>query len=193
MKRPTNYENTTAYGDFEPLELGGHICTICKVVETQSRTGKDMIEVWLDIAEGPQKGYYTAQWRNDSRENKKWPCIVYQLVEDNEGNTNRGYKTFLESVKKSNSGFVEDKLWEVNGAEYLKGKLVGGVFGREQYLNQKGELKWSTKCVQFRSVEAIQKGVDVPEDKLLAGAKQPPQGNVFAAMEDSESYGDLPF
>ena len=141
MKKPNNYENTAAYGSFEPLELGGHVCKVCKVVESVSRTGKDMVDIWLDIAEGPQKDYYLKQWKADTRDGKKWPCIVYQLVEDSDGNTSRGYKTFLESVKKSNPGFVEDRVWEDTGCEYLKGKLVGGVFGREQYMNQRGEHK----------------------------------------------------
>lgn len=44
--------------------------------------------------------------------------------------------------------------------------LVGGVFGREQYLKD-GQLKMITKCVEFRSVEAIKAGVKVPEDKLI--------------------------
>lgn len=197
MRKPNNYENTNPYGTFEALELGGHICTICKVVETKSRTGKDMVEIWLDIAEGPQKGYYAAQWRSDTRTDKKWPCIVYQLVEDKDGNTNRGYKTFLESVKKSNPGFVEDKLWEENGCDYLKGKLVGGVFGREQYLNQKHELKWSIKCVQFRDVETIRKGVDIPEDRLLEVVKPKENGGFSAYSSGFEEAGaddgDLPF
>ena len=190
MKKPNNYENTAAYGSFEPLELGGHVCKVCKVVESVSRTGKDMVDIWLDIAEGPQKDYYLKQWKADAREGKKWPCIVYQRVEDSDGNTSRGYKTFLESVKKSNPGFVEDRVWEDTGCEYLKGKLVGGVFGREQYMNQRGELKWSTKCVQFRDTETIRKGVGVPEDKLLPVQKQV---SGFVPVSDSEDSGDLPF
>lgn len=190
MRKPANFENTSAYGNFEPLELGGHICTICKVVETRSRAGRDMVEIWLDIAEGPQKGYYAAMWRGDSRPDKRWPCIVRQLVEDENGNTNRGYKTFLDAVKKSNPGFVEDKLWEDDGCDYLKGKLVGGVFGRRQYENQKtGKTGWITECFYFRDVETIRKGVEIPEDKLLA----PKQTASFAAIPDGDESGDLPF
>ena len=76
MKRPNNWENTQAYGDFEPLELGGHICVIKKVIETKSSTNKDMIMIYLDIAEGEQKGYYQNQFKKDPREDKKWGNFI---------------------------------------------------------------------------------------------------------------------
>ena len=90
MHKPNNYDNTQAAGDFVPLELGGHIMVIKKVEETTSKTGKDMLKISLDTApEDKQPGYYAEQFRKDIRPEKKWGCIVYQLVYDNEGNTNR--------------------------------------------------------------------------------------------------------
>ena len=191
MKRPNDWENTQAYGDFEPLELGGHICKIMSVEEMTSRTGKEMIKISLDIAEGEQAGYYAEQYRNDNRNPKKWGCIVYQLLEDNNGNTNRGFKTFVNAVEKSNPGFNSDTIWDNNFCNYFKNKLIGGVFGREQYENSKGDLKWSTKCVQFRDIETIRKGVPIPEDKYLEGTKPATSSNNdFADMPLDD---DLPF
>ena len=173
MYKPNNYEKTQEFGTFEPLELGGHICRICKVTETKSRGGKPMAVIWLDIAEGNQKDYYTKMWKSGNRDKDRWPCTVYQVEEDNDGNTNGGYKSFIESVKRSNPNFNETKLWSAEGCEYLKGKLIGGVFGREQYENNRGELRFATKCVSFRDIETIRKGVDIPADKLLEGVKPP--------------------
>ena len=191
MKRPNNWENTQAYGDFEPLELGGHICKIMSVEEMTSRTGKEMIKISLDIAEGEQAGYYAEQYRNDNRNPKKWGCIVYQLLEDNNGNTNRGFKTFVNAVEKSNPGFNLDTIWDNNFCNYFKNKLIGGVFGREQYENSKGKLNWLTKCVQFRDIETIRKGVPIPEDKYLEGTKPATSSNNdFADMPLDD---DLPF
>lgn len=193
MYKPNNYEATQEFGTFEPLELGGHICKICKVTETTSRNGKPMAVIWLDIAEGEQKGYYTKMWQSGDRNKEKWPCTVYQLEEDKDGNTNKGYKTFLESVKRSNPNFNESKLWEDNGNEYLKNKLIGGVFGREQYENNRGELKFSTKCMYFRDIETIRKGVEIPPDKLLEGVKPPvsdPLGDYEPIVTDDD---DMPF
>jgi len=171
MVKPNNYDGVQEYGEFKPLELGGHICKIMSVEETKSGSGKDMLKIYLDIAEGEQANYYTEQYKADSRAEKKWGCIVYQLVEDKDGNTNRGLKTFITSVEKSNKGFAV--AWGDNFAACFKGKLVGGVFGREQYQNSKGELKFTTKCVSFRSIDTIRIGVEIPADKLLSGVVQP--------------------
>lgn len=196
MNKPKNYDTTEAFGTFTPLELGGHVCKIMKVEETKSRNGKEMIKISLDIAEGSQKGYYTNQYRNDNRTDKKWGCIVYQLTEDNDGNTNKGFKTFIDAVEKSNSNFKESEIWNERFSTYFKDKLVGGVFGREQYEAKDGSLKWSTKCVQFRPVSVIREGVEVPEDKYLNSSNAPKQANSapksnsdFEAIDDD----DLPF
>ena len=165
MYKPRNYESTQEFGTFEPLQLGEHVCKICKVTETTSR----------------------------NRNKEKWPCAVYQLEEDSNGNTNMGYKTFLEAVKRSNPGFDENRLWADNGNDYLKNKLIGGVFGREQYENNRGELRFSTKCIYFRDVETIRKGVEVPPDKLLEGAKPPvsdPLSDYEPIVTDDD---DMPF
>lgn len=191
MIKPKNWENTSAYGDFEPLEPGGHVCRIIKVEETKSRAGKDMIVIYVDIAEGEQTGYFRKQFDENNAADRKWPNggTYYQLLEDADGNTNRGFKTVIESVKKSNSDFNEDAIWNENFCEYFKGKYVGCVFGREQYLNRENKLKFATKIFNFRDVETIRKGVDVPEDKLLEPV-QAPKG-----FTDANSFADedVPF
>lgn len=198
MLKPKDFDQITAYGEFKPLELGGHICQVMQVDETQSRTGKPMLIISLDTApQDKQPGYYAEQYRADDRPDKKWGCRVFQLVYDNEGKTSKGFKTFVTAVEKSNPGFQVQ--WGDGFAACFKNRLVGGVFGREQYENSLGELKWSTKCIQFRSVEAIQNGVEVPKDKYIEG-RQPSASvytperastvNDFAVIDDGE---DLPF
>jgi fructose-bisphosphate aldolase class 1 len=192
MNMPTDYNTVAAYGDFTPLVLGGHVCKVMSVEETISSTQKAMLKINLDVAEGEQKDYYATLFRADTRENKKWGCIVYQLTNDSEGNTHRGLKTFITAVENSNSGFKV--VWGDSFCQTLKGKLIGGVFGREQYENRDYELKFSTKCTQFRSVESIKKGVEVPEDKLLKGQKK--QNVSSTASSDFTEIGtddDLPF
>ena len=196
MVKPNNYDGTQEYGEFKPLELGGHVCKIMSVEETKSGSGKDMLKIFLDIAEGEQANYYAEQYKADSRADKKWGCIVYQLIEDKDGNTNRGLKTFITSVEKSNKGFTV--AWGDNFTACLKGKLIGGIFGREQYQNSKGELKFATKCVSFRSVDTIRSGVEVPADKLLNGAKQavlqtPGTISPLDGFEEIISDDELPF
>ena len=47
----------------------------------------------------------------------------------------------------------------------LRNKLVGIVFGQEEYENQMGEVKLSTKARFIRSVEAVKKGIPCPRCK----------------------------
>lgn len=199
MIKPTGYDNINAYGEFDPLEIGGHICVIQKVEEMVSRGGKDMVVIYLDTAkEDAQPGYYMDKWKRDSRptEQKRWGCTVYQLVYDNEGNCNRGFKTFVTAVEESNPGFVV--RWDETFSQCFVGKKVGGIFRREQYETRNGELKWSTKCFAFRSVQTIRDGVEKPEDKYLDdNAKGVVGGNsagyTSSFAELSGDDGELPF
>lgn len=169
MIKPQGYDNVQAFGGFTPLEVGGHICIVKKVEEVKSKQGKDMIKIYLDThVSDKQPGYYADQYKNDNRENKKWPigATVNQLVLDKDGNAARGFKTFIEAVENSNNGFKIQ--WGDNFCTCLKDKLVGGVFGREEYLNNVGESKFSTKCTGFRTVKDVKEGnVEPPKDKLL--------------------------
>ena len=195
MLKPNNYDNTQSLGGFTPIELGGHILVIKKIEEVKSKTGKDMIKISLDTDRtDSQPGYYTERWKNDTRDNKRWGCIVNQLVLDNEGNTSKGFKTFIEVVKNSNQGLTDDKIFgnfplETN----LKGKLVGGVFGREEYLNSYGESKFAVKCTGFRSVQDVRDGkVEPPKDKLLSPSSNNDVSNGSTDFEPAFD-GDMPF
>jgi len=167
MEKPRNFDNTQAYGDYVPLPSGGYILEIHRVEEAVSKTGKPMLAISLEIVEGEYAGYYMEQWRNDNRQDKKWGCVVYQLINDNDGNCSRGFKTFINAVAMSNPDFNPDAIWGPEFCMKFTRRRIGGVFRREQYRNNKGDLKWSTKCFAFRSVEDIYAGVKPPEDKYL--------------------------
>lgn len=188
MKKPNNYDTTQAQGTFEPLKLGGHVCKIIKLEETKSSTGKDMLKIAIDIAEGEQTGYFKNQFDNDNRSEKKWPNggMVYVMVEDKEGNCNQAFKTFCDSVEKSNGGFAIK--WGEDFATQFKGKLIGGVFGREEYKNNNNELKFATKCRYFCTVDKARKGIEAPKDKLLQGVLH--DRDMTPAVEEED---DLPF
>jgi len=195
MEKPSGYDAVRAAGEYVPLELGGHILVIKQVEETKSSTKKDMLKIHLDTAPTDrQPGYYQKQFADDIRPEKKWGCTVYQLVYDNEGNTNRGLKTFITSVEKSNPGFAIQ--WGQNFTACLKNKEVGGVFGQEEYLNSNGEIKKSTKCFFFRSIEVIKSGVDAPKMREYKGNVAPaqrPGSDGFMNIPDDVMDEELPF
>ena len=59
MKKPNNYEETQAQGEFIPVELGGHKMIVKQVSEKQSKNGKQMIVVLFDFApDDSQPGYF---------------------------------------------------------------------------------------------------------------------------------------
>lgn len=188
MLKPANYDRVAASLAFEPLALGGHPCIIKGVEETtSSKSGKPMLKVALDIGEGdPQAGYYADKFANDDRENKKWPCISYIVTVDNDGNCSRNLASFVTSVEESNPGFQFpwDRL------DLLKGKRIGGVFGQEEYQNDKGEIKKATKLFWFRDVAKV-KDAPVPKLKEYKPATRTPasQVNAFADI----SADDIPF
>lgn len=166
MNKPNNYDNTKAFSQYEPLPAGCYVCKIMQVAETKSSTGKDMIVVSLDIAEGEQKDFYTKSYKEDTREDKKWGCNVYLLTEDQDGNTSKKFKGFIENVADSNSGW--NVVWGDKFCDCFKGKLVGGLFGREEYRKQNGENAWATKCFYFDTVDRIREGkCKTPKDKYL--------------------------
>lgn len=195
MEKPNNFDNTKAYGDYEPLKPGGHLCVIKKVEETTSKNGNPMIMVYLDTDKrDTQPGFYSGQWNNDSRpvDERRWGCIVYQVTTDKSGDCSRGFKGFITAVQESNPGFVLQ--WGARFCDSFKGLKIGGVFRREEYRNFSGEYRWSVKCYQFRSTQAIEKGVPVPEDKPLDMNKQENRPFVAtAAFSELDNDDDLPF
>ena len=193
MDMPKGYNETQGFSDYTPLAPGGYVCKIIKLEEMQSSTGKPMIKVALDIAEGPEAGRFREQFDADTRDEKKWPCVAYQLVTDGMGVTTRGFKGFNMSLEESNDGWKP--VWGDAYAANCKNKLIGVIFGREEYENRDGELRWITKPQFFRSADTIRKGdFRVPEDKHLPTFKekdQKPDAAVpegFAQLDD-----DIPF
>ena len=167
MLKPKDYDRVAASLTFEPLALGGHACII-KGVEADfaKPLSRRELKVAIDIAgEDPQAGYYQERFDNDDRANKKWPCIAYIVTEDKDGNCSRSLAGFVTSVEESNPGFSFP--WD--DTKFLKGKKVGGVFGQEEYMNDKGEKKKATKLFWFCSVDRA-KDAKVPKLKELKAA-----------------------
>lgn len=166
LNKPADYEAAQAYGEFTPIALGGHIMRIMGVEVVKSSTNKDMLKISLDTAsDDSQPAYFAEKYRADTRADKKWGCVMYQLVYDEQGATNRGFKTFVTSVEESNPGFKV--AWGAAFESCLKDKRVGAIFREEEYEKNDGTVGKSTKPFAFRSVETIKAGVEIPEPKLL--------------------------
>ena len=191
MNKPNDWENVSAYGEFKPLPAGGYVCKVWKVEECASKNGAPMLKIYLDICEGEHSGYFTELYKSDTRQDKKWGCVYYQLTQDyqDSSKTNRGFKTFVTSVEESNAGFSVQ--WGAKFAACFAGKAVGCIFRKEQYMGTDGKYYWNTKPWQFRSIDTIRKGVDVPEDKYTdapEGAPSTPR-NAYSSGGNAYSSG----
>lgn len=195
MNKPTDWDSVQAAGEFEALELGGHVCKILRADIVTNSTGSQALRLYIDIADGKQAGYFKKQFNNSTFPDKKWP-VGGQVRQNTEGKSLGFFKGLITSIEKSNPNYKW--AWDETT---LKGKLFGGVFGREQYRNQSGELKFSTKCVQVRSAEGIH-DVPAPEDKLLKdpmndlyskvqSAFTPPASSQFTELDEDGTV--LPF
>lgn len=202
MKQPNNYANTTAAGEFTPVELGDHNLVIKQVKEMQSKTGKPMAVVYFDFAPGDkQAGYFAEAFKNDIRPDKKWSnqATQYILTEDQDGNCSRNFKGFVTSVENSNPGFQVQ--WGDGFCDCLKGKLVGGTFGTEiDYYNgrelSKRVLRW------FKSIDKLTDDPEaIPKDVYTKQWKEwqektngtpSPVGDGFMNIPDGISE-ELPF
>lgn len=163
MKKIDNFENIKENTGFKKLPVGGYIV---KILDAKDVAEKEYLKISFDIAKGDEKGFFTEAYKEDTREDKKWP---------NAGSFVRSYKEkalpmfkgFTNALEASNKGYKWD--WNEQG---LKGKIIGVVIGEEEYVNQKGAVRTRTYVNAVRSVETIEKGeFKIPELKKVDATK----------------------
>lgn len=187
MEKIKGYEEAKAItGEFEKLEAGGYICKIVSAKEEKSKSGKRMLVIALDIAEGDRKDYFRNRFNENTNPDKKWPtgAIYRQMLE---GDKAVGFlKGLMTSLEASNDGFKWD--WDEKKLKDLK---CGAIFGEEEYEKMDGSVGISTKVKFIRTVKAIQDcNFKVPELKKL-----PKKGEAFEDFLNSvdSDNEDLPF
>lgn len=189
MEKLQGYDEATPItGEYEKIEAGGYICEIISAKEETSQSGKKMLVIALDIADGEHKGYFKRRWEenkkrnNDPNKTVKYPsgAVYRQMLE---GEKAAGFlKGLMTSLEESNSKFKWD--WD---EKKLKGLKCGALFGEEEYTGNDGKTKTTTKIRWIRSVQAIEDGkFEIPEKKKLATSNN-------SIFNDVESDDDLPF
>lgn len=171
MQKPNGYEEAQASGEFTPVNLGGHHAVIKQVTEKQSSTGKDMIVVVFDFATNDeQAGYFSDRFKNDTRDDKKWPFngTKYIMVNDYQdaNKTSRQFKTFCTCFEKSNGAEVNWGL--TNWGAQFKGKKIGVVFGEEEN-EYDGQIRMRRLPKWFCRDDMVE-SAGVPEPKYLNGS-----------------------
>ena len=198
MLKPNGYDDAKTIGEFTPVELGGHYAVIKQVAERETSTGKGMIVVLFDFCKpDKQVGYFTAQFENSDKEDKKWPFAGSKYVMINDYNdpqkTSRAFKTFCTCVEKSNNMQI---AWTGNGGgKQFAGKKIGVVYGEEeQEYNGKVSMRHVPKwfCVYDKVGEQ-----DIPRPKYLNGsspATAPAKADDgFMDIPDDSTDEEIPF
>ena len=165
MQKPNNYNEVKVGSQYIPPTTGGHKMVIKNVTETKSKAGRDMLVVSFDFdKDDVQPGFFTNEFKNDIRPDKKWPHsgTQYILTEDKEGKCSRSFKSFITAFEASNKC---EAIWGEKFAAQFKNKKIGGVFGRveNEYngnVKMRHELRWF--CADDKA-----DGADVPADKYL--------------------------
>lgn len=140
MRKPEGWDTETPKGrNFERPKAGAYICKVVKAEEKVSKTGKQMLALDLDIAEGKCEGFY--KWRYTENTFKysgtaRWGCTLYQLTE---GGSLPYFKDLINHIEQENN-FVFDF-----DERKLVGKRIGIMFVEEEYINKDGEVKTSLK------------------------------------------------
>lgn len=190
MRMPNGYNETQEYGNYRVLPPGGYVCVIKNVAEHTASSGKEMLKVSLDIAEGDYRGYFMEQYQlrrlsADDASTVKWSNdgTKYVSVLDQKGSCSRDFKTFCACLE--DQGI---KVWSDSKElmmDNLRNQIIGVTFGREEN-EWNGKRTWHTKPKYFVRVDDIHSGnFSVPADKPLASE---PAFEPYAATSD-----DLPF
>lgn len=185
MIRPNDWDKVQEFGEYKSLPAGAYVCKIIGAEEVSTKEGKPMLRIALDIVEGEFSDYFRKQFDADARANKRWGCVVNQPVYGRNGETSRGFKTLITSVERSNNMQAQ---WGDGFIPWLKGKKVGALFRREEYLNANNERKWATTCFSYRSIGDIA-NCEIPEDKPLSSA---PASNGFGGGYSAPTSGSFP-
>ena len=164
INKPQGYDEAAAYtGEFSQLPAGLYVCEILGA-RMENYNGNERFVMQFDIAEGEYKGFYQKQYREEklTNQNAKYRGMHRQFVG---GSSLPFFKGMMTSIEKSTPGYFFPWGRE-NNEKTLVGKKFGAVMGREQFLTEDGEKRFSTKIFQIRSLEGL-KNAKIPEDKLL--------------------------
>ena len=195
IKKFDGYDDIEIFEGGKALEVGGYILKIMNAKVEEYATCS-ILKVAFDIAEGEFKDHFKERFERDKKQNAnaKWKGVFDVFIPKDDGTeldnyTKQNFKRFITSVEKSNNGFKWD--WDETK---LKGKLFGGIFGREQFETDKGELKFAVKCRWCNSVETIKNGdFKIPDDKLIKRDNNSTSDMDLSGYETILADGDVPF
>ncbi len=191
MKAFNGLEIKKSVSTNEPLPAGGYVAKILNAKVEEYRWGEVLV-ISFDIAEGEYKDFFSKQYRESTREDKKWKGN-FRLTVPQEGNQyfegqKRTFGNAIWAIEESNPGYKWD--W-VEAA--LKGKMVGVLF-REREWEWDGKSGMTTEACTFVSVDDVRaNNFKMPRPKMLNKATSQAASNSNSPAPADDSMIDLPF
>lgn len=183
MKKIEGFENVQESTSFKRLAPNAYVC---KIVNVEDHPDKEYLKIYFDIAEGDDKGYFSNQYKTDTRPDKKW-ANAGTFIRSYKDSALPMFKGFTNALEKSNKGYKWD--WD---EKKLKGKTIVLIIGEEEYMNQKGQKRVRNYVNAVRSVEAYKVGdFTIPELKKLDESKTVTT-SAPADFEDPFATNDAP-
>ena len=187
FNEPAGHDELQTGREFTPIELGGHKLIIKALEECKASNGNMYLKISFDTtSDDKQPNYYAEQYKNDTRDTKKWGGVATLFPTDQQGKTSKTFKQFCTSIERSNNSKIQ---WGAGFESSIVGKYIGGVFGEEEYINASGELKTARKLFWWRSTEGI-KDAAIPTKREVD--KPADNGTGWMAIPDALEI-DLPF
>jgi len=174
MKQIVNQEQWQQVGETRKLEADAYVCVITSVEDVSD---KEYLRIEFDIHEGPFKGYFGELFKSKQR----W---YGSFIKSYKEKALSYFKSFITAVEKSNSNYVWN--WD---EKTLLNKLLVINFADEQYQGIDGELYWSVKPQEFRSIEALKNGKVKKLDPIYVEIEESYTEKVTPIAQES----DLPF
>ena len=190
MKAFNGLEIKKSMSASEPIPAGGYVAKILNAKVEEYSWGEVLV-ISFDIAEGEYKDFFSKQYKENTREDKKWKGN-FRLTVPQESNQyfdsqKRTFGNAIWAIEESNPSFRW--AWDENA---LKGKMVGVLFRNYEY-DVDGRQGWSTECCTFVSVEDVRTGnFKQPKDKPLRN-KEMNGATVSNISPIDDIDGSLPF
>lgn len=172
----------------ETLPAGGYVA---KIMDAQVLTYDwgEVLKIDFDIAEGEHKGFFAADYRANTANDKKWRGS-YRINIPSENNQyfdsqKKSFNNLIACLEETNAGYHFD--WDETK---LKNKGIGVLFRNREW-EYNGNTGWSTECCTVTTAEDIRNGnFKMPKDKPLKKATATTAA-AFTDVEDDDD--DLPF
>lgn len=191
MNLPNDYataSSATQHGS--SLPAGGYVCRIRQAGDRETWSGSRMFYILFDIEEGEHAGHFTKRYEKDIVANPKakWRGSYQVFLLTRDHTTNPFFKGLLTAIEESNACKLTTN--GVLDETKLKGKLVGLLFGEEEFIGQDNLVHTAVRPRIAINVENIRNGNwTIPKKRELPAEKKATVGMTEVKVEED----DLPF